>query len=82
MWNVKRAESELCLKIMKRLYNGEAMSTIKITGKVNSAICYAKVVEDEAPMAYKGLDDIIEIVRESVDIIDVLKPVYNFKSDE
>ena len=33
-------------------------------------------------MAYKGLDDIIEIVRESVDIIDVLKPVYNFKSDE
>jgi RNA-splicing ligase RtcB len=38
---------------------------------------------DEAPMAYKSLDDIIDAVRESVDIIDVLKPVYNYKdSDE
>lgn len=35
---------------------------------------------DEAPMAYKSLDDIINVIRESVDIIDIMKPVYNFKS--
>ena len=34
---------------------------------------------DEAPMAYKSLDDIIEVIRDSVDIIDIMKPVYNFK---
>lgn len=31
---------------------------------------------------YKSLDDIIDAVRESVDIIEVLKPVYNFKASE
>ena len=35
---------------------------------------------DEAPMAYKSLDDIIDVIRDSVDIIDVMKPVYNFKA--
>ena len=33
------------------------MSTIKITGKVNSAICYAKVVEEEALDQIKRMCD-------------------------
>lgn len=37
---------------------------------------------DEAPMAYKSLDDIIDVIRESVDVIDVMKPIYNFKASE
>ena len=35
---------------------------------------------DEAPMAYKRLEDIIDVIRESVDVIDVMKPIYNFKA--
>ena len=37
---------------------------------------------DEAPMAYKSLDDIIDVIRDSVDIIDEMKPVYNFKESD
>lgn len=37
---------------------------------------------DEAPMAYKSLADIIDVIRDSVDIIDIMKPVYNFKATE
>ena len=37
---------------------------------------------DEAPMAYKSLDDIIDVIEESVDVIDVMKPIYNFKASE
>ncbi len=37
---------------------------------------------DEAPMAYKRLEDIIDVIKESVDVIDVMKPVYNFKASE
>ena len=37
---------------------------------------------DEAPMAYKSLEDIIDVIRESVDVIEVLKPIYNFKASE
>jgi RNA-splicing ligase RtcB len=36
---------------------------------------------DEAPMAYKSLEDIIDVVRDSVDIIEIMKPVYNFKAE-
>ena len=37
---------------------------------------------DEAPMAYKSLADIIDEIRDSVDIIDIMKPVYNFKASD
>lgn len=35
---------------------------------------------DEAPMAYKSLEDIVDVIKDSVDIIDIIKPVYNFKA--
>lgn len=37
---------------------------------------------DEAPMAYKSMDDIIDVIKESVDVIEVLKPIYNFKASD
>ena len=37
---------------------------------------------DEAPMAYKSLEDIIDVIRDSVHIIDIMKPIYNFKASE
>ncbi len=36
---------------------------------------------DEAPMAYKSLSDIIGVIEESVDVIEVLRPIYNFKAN-
>ena len=31
-------------------------------------------------MAYKRPEDIIDAIRDSVDVIDIMKPVYNFKA--
>lgn len=36
---------------------------------------------DEAPMAYKSLEDIIDVIKESVTVIDIMKPIYNFKAN-
>ena len=36
---------------------------------------------DESPQAYKTLDDILDVIGDTVEIIDVMKPVYNFKAD-
>ena len=47
-------------------------------GIYTSSVCEATL--DEAPMAYKSLDDIIDVIKESVDIVDVMKPIYNFKA--
>jgi RNA-splicing ligase RtcB len=37
---------------------------------------------DEAPMVYKSLEDIVSSIGESVDIVDIIKPVYNFKAND
>ncbi len=36
---------------------------------------------DECPMAYKNIDDIVDNIKPTVDIIKIIKPVYNFKAD-
>ena len=35
---------------------------------------------DEAPMAYKSLDDILGVISETVDVIEIMRPIYNFKA--
>ncbi len=35
---------------------------------------------DEAPQAYKSPDEIIDVIGDTVEILDVMKPVYNFKA--
>lgn len=37
---------------------------------------------DEAPMAYKSKDTILSYINETVQVIDFLKPIYNFKASE
>lgn len=35
---------------------------------------------DESPMAYKPIDEILENIKDTVDVIDIIEPVYNFKA--
>ena len=65
-----KAKSELVLEDYKKAMEGV------YTTSVNEDTL------DEAPMAYKSLDDIVDVIRESVDVVDVLKPIYNFKASE
>ena len=37
---------------------------------------------DESPMAYKPVDEILENIKDTVDILKVIKPIYNFKASE
>jgi len=49
-------------------------------GIYTTSVCESTL--DEAPMAYKSLADIIDVIKETVDVIDVMKPVYNFKASD
>ena len=42
--------------------------------------CISQGTLDESPMAYKGLDFILSSIGPSVDVIEVWKPVYNYKA--
>ena len=37
---------------------------------------------DEAPMACKQMEDIIDAIRQTVDNVEIIKPVYSFKASE
>ena len=37
---------------------------------------------DESPMAYKNMEEIVRCIEPTVEIIDTIKPVYNFKAGE
>lgn len=37
---------------------------------------------DESPMAYKNMDEIVRCIEPTVDVVDVIKPLYNFKAGE
>lgn len=66
----KKAKSSLSMEEYSREMEGI------YTTSVNEATL------DEAPMAYKSLEDIIDVIKESVEVIEVMKPIYNFKASD
>lgn len=36
---------------------------------------------DEAPQAYKSMDEIVRAIYDTVDIVDIIRPIYNFKAN-
>ncbi len=47
-------------------------------GIYTSSVCPSTI--DEAPMAYKPLEEILNNISDTVNIIEMIKPVYNFKA--
>lgn len=69
-------------RIMSR---SKAKETLELTDYANEmsgifSTCINESTIDEAPMAYKRMEDIINNIGETVDIINIIKPVYNFKA--
>lgn len=69
---MKRSEAKASISLEE--YR-EAMKGIYSTSVGESTI-------DESPMAYRSIDDIIDTVEPTVDIIDIITPVYNFKASK
>lgn len=51
----------------------ESMKGIYSTSVIESTL-------DESPMSYKSLEDILDNISESIEIIKRIKPIYNFKA--
>ena len=46
------------------------------------SICINKNTLDESPFAYRGIDDIFTVIKDTVRIDKIIKPVYNYKAGE
>ena len=44
--------------------------------------CISEATLDEAPMAYKPIDEIVSEIAPTAEIIGRIRPVYNFKAAE
>ena len=45
----------------------------------STTVTYSTI--DESPFAYKKMDDIIRNIGDTVDVLDIIKPLYNFKAN-
>ena len=67
---------------IKRLdvQNGYTVSAFKkdMTGIYSTSISADTL--DEAPVAYRGIDEIMSVIEDTVEIKEIVKPVYNFKA--
>lgn len=71
-------------RIMSR---GKAKENINMEEYVNSMkYIYTTSVNqstiDEAPMVYKPMQEIIDNIKDTVNIVKIIKPIYNFKASE
>ena len=71
-------------RIMSRTKAKENISLEEFQKSMNgiytSSVCESTI--DESPMAYKPMADIINSTVDTIDIFDIIKPVYNFKASE
>ena len=69
-------------RIMKRedIKNHFTVSSFKSEMKGIYSSCISKETLDEAPFAYRPIDEITEIIKDTVTIEKIIKPVYNFKA--
>lgn len=73
-------------RLMSRSEAKQNISMSKFKKTMTDAGIYSTSVNkgtiDESPMAYKPMDEIIKNVDDTVEILDIIKPIYNFKAGE
>ena len=69
---------------MKRedVKNSFTVSSFKSEMKGIYTSCIGKDTLDEAPFAYRTMDEIAEVISDTVTINKIIRPVYNFKAGE
>lgn len=69
-------------RIMSRGQSKENISIDEFKNRMkgiwSSSVCESTI--DESPMAYKPMEEIVQNIKNTVDIIDTIKPVYNYKA--
>ena len=63
-----QAKADLSLEEFKKVMSGIYSTSV------------SKATLDEAPMAYKPIDEILKHITDTVTVIDIIKPIYNFKA--
>ncbi|MCM1256801.1 MAG: RtcB family protein [Roseburia sp.] len=69
-------------RLMSRSAAKESFTVSEFKGQMKGIYTTSvnKDTLDECPMAYKGMDDIVDNIGDTVDVEKVIRPIYNFKA--
>ena len=81
-WNCSAPHGAGRIMSRKKARESISMESFResMEGIYTTSVCESTI--DESPMAYKPMDEIIENIKDTVDISEIIKPVYNFKASE
>lgn len=81
-WNYSAPHGAGRLMSRKEAFRTLSMEQYKAEMNGIYTTCVVKDTLDESPMAYKSMDAIVQNIEPTADIIDCIKPIYNFKASE
>lgn len=81
-WNYSAPHGAGRLMSRSKARESISMSEFKSSMQGIFTTCVDRSTIDESPMAYKSMNDIIDNIGDTVDIVERIVPVYNFKAGE
>jgi RNA-splicing ligase RtcB len=71
-------------RILSRIQAKKALSIEQYRNEMKDiyTTCVCEDTIDEAPMVYKPIDEIVKNIQDTAHIIEIIKPIYNFKAKE
>lgn len=81
-WNYSAPHGAGRLMSRSKAKESISMSDFKKSMEGIYSTCVNTSTIDESPMAYKPMNEIVENIKDTVEIVDIIKPIYNFKASE
>ena len=79
-WNCSAPHSAGRIAKREDIRNSYTLSAYKKEMKGIYSTCISKEILDEAPFAYRSIGEISEVLKDTVSIDRILKPIYNYKA--
>lgn len=79
-WNMSAPHGAGRILSREQVKNTYTVSQFKKAMDGIYSLSVGKGTLDEAPFAYRSIDDILPYIKETVEVKEILKPVYNFKA--
>jgi len=80
-WNYSAPHGAGRILSRKQAKEKLSLDEFKETMKGIFTTCVSNNTLDESPMAYKPAEEILEVIGDTIDIQEIVKPIYNFKAN-
>lgn len=80
-WNYSAPHGAGRIMSRSQAKNSISIEEFKNSMKSIYTTCVTESTIDESPMVYKPMQEILDNIQDAVEVIDIVKPIYNFKAN-